>query len=116
MCTAICRTLMSSWRTTLTTPKQHPVCYGCQVIQQWFLEMPDKLSKLLAARDAAGLPVKSDEERERLERRHEKEFLRSQGDYTEEVRSTVCSTVAFRLGSGAFAETGTVRPFAPLPP
>ena len=57
-----------------------------QVIQQWYLEMPDKLSKLLAARDAAGKPVKSDEEREELERRHEKEFLRSQGNYTEEVR------------------------------
>jgi len=63
------------------------------VIQQWFLEMPDKLGKLLAEHDAtlyaAGLPVKSDEERERLERRHEKEFLRSQGNYTEEVRPAV---------------------------
>ena len=48
--------------------------------------MPGKLSKLLAARAAAGKPIKSDEEREELERRHEKEFLRTQGDYTEEVR------------------------------
>ena len=57
------------------------------MIQQWYLEMPDKLSKLLAERKAAGLPIKSDDEREQLERRHEKEFLHSQGDYTEEVRA-----------------------------
>ncbi len=56
------------------------------MIQQWYLEMPDKLSRLLAARSAAGKPIKSDEEREELERCHEKEFLRTQGNYTEAVR------------------------------
>ena len=56
------------------------------MIQQWFLKMPDELSELLAARGTAGKPIKSDEEREELERRHEKEFLRTQGDYTEQVQ------------------------------
>ena len=88
------------------------------MIQQWFLEMPDKLGKLLAEHDAtiyaAGLPVKSDEERERLERKHEKEFLRSQGNYTEEVRCN--RVVASRLGRGASADRVPSSVTAALPP
>ena len=61
------------------------------MIQQWYLEMPDKLSKLLAARKAAGKPIKSDAEREQLERQHEIEFLRTQGNYTDEVRAHMYS-------------------------
>ena len=76
-------------------------CGGRQVIQQWYLKMPEELSKLLAARGTAGKPVKSDEEREQLERRHEIEFLRTQGNYTDEVRVCRCAGLVRSLWSVA---------------
>lgn len=48
--------------------------------------MPEKLGGFLAERPAGEVPVKSTEEREALERMREKEFLETEGDYTNEVR------------------------------
>lgn len=57
-----------------------------QAIKKWYAEMPDKLGGFMAERRAGEVPVKSTEEREALERQREKEFLASEGDYSNKVR------------------------------
>lgn len=57
-----------------------------QTIKKWYAEMPDLLGNLLADRPGDNVPVKSTEEREKLEQFREKEFLLLEGNYTTEVR------------------------------
>ena len=56
------------------------------MIKKWYAEMPEQLGNLLASRPASQGSVKSTEEREELERMREKEFLESEGNYTNAVR------------------------------
>lgn len=59
---------------------------AAQAIKKWYAEMPDKLGAFMAKRREGEVTVKSTEEREELERLREKEFLESEGNYTNEVR------------------------------
>ena len=83
--------------------------HGSQAIRKWYAEMPDKLGQILASRTAEGLPVKSTEEREALERQREKEFLATQGDYTSEVRKMACTRTMCQSLSAAPASWHTVE-------
>ena len=66
------------------------------MIKKWYAEMPNQLGTLLADRPAGETSVKSNEEREELERLREKEFLASEGNYTNAVREGGRGRLQFR--------------------